>query len=242
MEVMRSIVFWSFAAFMTLVVSLPVLICSTLLLPFNRNRTWAHKVGCFWGQSIFKVNRGWKMVIEGKENIPKGAAILVANHESMSDIIALYLLDVDFKWLAKKDLFYVPFFGWSMALCGYVALERGSVSSTRKSFDRCGDYLRRGVPILFFPEGTRSADGQLAAFKAGAFKLAIQEKVPIVPVALTGPRNVIKKGSWKINKKVSARIKVLPPITTKDLSEKDDDELRHTARDAIAHALKELRD
>jgi 1-acyl-sn-glycerol-3-phosphate acyltransferase len=241
MKALQSIFFWIHAALMTLAVSLPVLICSTILLPFNPNRTWAHRVGNFWGWSIFKVNKGWKLTVKGKEHLPKGATVIISNHESMSDIIALYLLNIDFKWLAKKNLFHIPFFGWSMALCGYIPLVRGSISSAKESFEKAGNYLKKGVPILFFPEGTRSADGELGLFKAGAFKLAIQEQVPIVPVALIGPRDVIQKGSWKVNETIHVKIKMLPPIETKGLTEADEENVRHAARDRIAKALRELR-
>jgi len=241
MLALQSVFFWLHAILMTLLVSLPVLVCSTLLLPFNPNRTWAHRIGNFWGWSIFKINRGWKVTVEGRENLPKGASVIISNHESMGDIIVLYLLNIDFKWLAKQNLFHIPFFGWSMAFCGYIPLVRGSMSSTRKSFETAGDYLRKGVPILFFPEGTRSADGELGLFKAGAFKLAIQEQVPITPIAFTGTRDVIRKGSWKIKEKIHVRIRILPPIPTKGLNEKEEESLRHLAREGIADALRELR-
>jgi 1-acyl-sn-glycerol-3-phosphate acyltransferase len=241
MKAIRSIFIWIYIGIMTLVVLPPVLICSTLLLPFNPNRTWAHRIGNFWGWSIIKINKGWKVIIKGKEHLPKGSSVIISNHESMSDILALYLLNIDFKWLAKKELFNIPFFGWSMTLCGYIPLVRGSIKSAKEGFEKAGNYLKKGVPILFFPEGTRSHDGELGLFKAGAFKLAIQEQVPITPIALIGPRDIIEKGSWKINETINVKIQILPPIETKGLTEADEENVRHATRDQIAKTLRELR-
>ena len=94
MIVLRSIYFWVHVVFMTLIVSLPILICSTLLLPFNRSRTWAHQIGTFWAWSIFHFDKRFKVTIEGKEHLSKQASVIISNHESLSDIIALYLLQM----------------------------------------------------------------------------------------------------------------------------------------------------
>ncbi len=239
--VLKSAFFWFYTALMTLIVTLPILICSTILLPLNPTRKWAHRIGNFWGRSVFAVNPNWNFLIEGKEHLRGGAAVIVANHESMSDIIAMYLLRTNFKWLAKEELFRVPFFGWSMSLCGYIPLKRGSIRSARESFEKAKKYIKKGVSILIFPEGTRSLDGELATFKGGAFKLAIQEKVAIIPVVTTGTRHIIQKGSWKINEKNKMQIKILPPIATQDLIEADENNLRHETREKMAKALHELR-
>jgi len=237
MSTLRSILVWFGVILATLFVFFPILICSTLLLPFNPQRTWAHRVGVLWAYFIFKISRRWRVSLTGKENLPKGPAVLVSNHESMADIIAVYLLGCDFKWLAKSELFRVPFFGWSMALCGYIPLERGSIRSMASSLEKARHYLRKGVPILIFPEGTRSETGELREFKGGAFKLALEEKVPIIPIAMTGTRHILQKGDWKLAEKVFVQIQVLAPVTAGG----DEKDLRHTVREQIKEGLLQLK-
>jgi 1-acyl-sn-glycerol-3-phosphate acyltransferase len=155
----------------------------------------------------------------------------------MADIIAVYLLGANFKWLAKSELFKVPFFGWSMALCGYIPLERGSIKSMGASLERARQYLKKGVPILIFPEGTRSETGELREFKGGAFKLALEEKVPIVPIAMTGTRHILQKGDWKLADSVFVQIEVLPAVAPQG----DEKDLRHTVREQIKEGLLRLK-
>ena len=241
MHTLRSLFIWVTVILTTLLVFFPILICSTVLLPFNPQKTWAHRMGILWALFIFKMSSNWKVTVKGREYLPKGPAVFISNHESMADIIALYLLQCDFKWLAKKELFKVPFFGWSMAFSGYIPLERGSIRSTAQSLDKARDYLKKGVSILIFPEGTRSEDGELREFKGGAFKLAVEERVPLVPVAITGTRHILQKGSWLLANEVRVSIQVLPPIATTGLTGEDEKELRTATRDKIKNGLREIR-
>ncbi|HQR30903.1 MAG TPA: 1-acylglycerol-3-phosphate O-acyltransferase, partial [Anaeromyxobacteraceae bacterium] len=125
--------------------------------------------------------------VTGRENLPwRGAAVIVANHLSLADVIVLYGLFRPFKWVSKASVFRVPFLGWNMTLNGYVALVRGNADSVRKMLARCQELLAQGNPILLFPEGTRSATGELQPFKDGAFRLARDARVPVIPVVVSG--------------------------------------------------------
>jgi len=241
MQTVRSIFIWLGVILATLFVFFPILICSTLLLPFNPQKTWAHRVGNVWGFFIFRISPRWKVSLRGRENLPKGPAILVSNHESMADIIAVYLLNSDFKWLAKSELFRVPFFGWSMALCGYIPLERGSIKSTAASLEKARGYLKKGVPILIFPEGTRSETGELREFKGGAFKLAIEEKVPVIPIVMTGTRHILQKGDWKLAEQIFVQIQILPAVSTSQVTAEGERDLRHLVREQMKESLLELK-
>lgn len=91
---------------------------------------------------------------------------------------------MQFKWVAKASLFKVPFIGWSLGLAKHIRLSRGNFSSIKKVYRQAASWLKEGMSVLFFPEGTRSANDEMGQFQNGAFKLAIKEKVPILPVAI----------------------------------------------------------
>ncbi|MBP6219197.1 MAG: 1-acyl-sn-glycerol-3-phosphate acyltransferase [Oligoflexales bacterium] len=179
----------------------------------------AHMIASQWGQTVFRLTPGWRVRIIGKENLPgyvdgqgfreRLPFIMVANHESASDIFAIYLLQLQFRWLAKAEMFKLPGIGMSMKWSGYVSVDRKDRNSRRTALERSAKILKESTPMLFFPEGTRSTAGQPQKFKAGAFILAKQLKLPIVPVILHGTSHLLKKGSLCPNRAMIT-IKVLP--------------------------------
>lgn len=195
----------------------------------------AHLIATQWGQTIFRLTPGWKVEIIGKENLPGYVAgegfyerrpfVMVANHESASDIFAVYLLQLQFRWLAKAEMFKIPGVGMSMTWAGYVSVDRKDRNSRRTALERSSEILKEATPMLFFPEGTRSTTGQLQKFKAGAFILAKQLKIPIVPVILHGTSQLLKKGSL-CPSRASITIKVLPA----EFSSKEENEEAFTDR------------
>jgi 1-acyl-sn-glycerol-3-phosphate acyltransferase len=119
-------------------------------------------------------------------------AIFMANHTSAADIVVLFVaLARDVRFVAKKQLFWVPFLGWSMWLAGFIPVDRENKEKAREAFDRIGERLRQGISILVFPEGTRSRNGRLGAFKKAGFLLAMRTGLPIVPVGISGARAVL---------------------------------------------------
>jgi len=119
-------------------------------------------------------------------------AIFMANHTSAADIIVLFIaLARDVRFVAKKELFWVPFLGWSMWLAGFIPVDREKKDRAREAFDEIGKKLRKGVSILVFPEGTRSRNGKLGEFKKAGFLLAMRTGLPIVPVGISGARAVL---------------------------------------------------
>ena len=121
-------------------------------------------------------------------------------------------------------------------MAGDVPVTRGDGESGRQALEACGRWLRQGMPVMIFPEGTRSRDGQLQAFKDGAFRLAIEHQCPILPLALVGTREALVKGSWKMNV-THAEVRVLDPIETTGLSKDDIPALRDRTRDLIAATI-----
>ena len=217
-----SLYLWTVVAALTVFFSSLIVLSFPLAL-FDRDRRLAHKLGIFWGMSLVKANPFWRVARVGLNKIRKDESyVIVANHVSLSDIICLFNLNHQFRWLAKKSLFQIPFLGWSMGVMGYVPLERGQHGSIKKSYRDSLDWLRRNISILIFPEGTRSRSGEMGHFKTGAFRLALESQRPVLPIVLAGTQNVISKGRVAFGGPSLAYLSVLPPIETKGLRSDDE--------------------
>ncbi len=176
-----------------------------------------HEIGVFWGRVIFACTPGWSLDIYGQENIPttKGAFVIASNHESAVDIFSIFALGLQFRWLGKESMFRVPAIGAAMQHNGYIPIRRGDKESHKRALAQCDAYLRAGTPILFFPEGTRSTTGHIGPFKIGAFKLAKENTVPILPVVLKGAGKLLKKKSW-LPQSALLQIHILPPMLSSE--------------------------
>ena len=173
----------------------------------------SYRIANLWGKSIVAVNPLWNLKISGTDHIKDNAGyVLIANHASLADIVCLYCVGKHFKWLAKSSLFKIPFFGWTMSLLNYIPLKRGEHGSIRDSFQEAKLWLEKEIPVLIFPEGTRSRSGTLAEFKNGAFKLALQTKKSIIPIVIRGTSEALTKGRAAMATTVRGSLKVLPQI------------------------------
>lgn len=214
---------------MTIILFFVVLLLAVILLPFDKKRKVAHAQCFWWSDCVIKLNPYWRLRVEGLENIDHHKTyVVIANHQSMADIAVLYQTRMQFKWVSKKSLFNVPFIGWCLTLTKHIKLERGEFSSIKKVYREAAEWLRKDISVLFFPEGTRSDTGQMNVFQNGAFKLAIKEKRPILPIRIQGTREAIPKGSWVFNAKVLVTITVLPAVETGSLNPADFASLRDT--------------
>jgi 1-acyl-sn-glycerol-3-phosphate acyltransferase len=193
------------------------------------------------GRTASRLTPLWKFEIEGERpaDIDTRPYVVVANHESQADPFLLSFLPWDMRWVAKEELFKPPVTGWAMRFGGDIPIRRGEGESVRSMMAECKRAIAGGISVMLFPEGTRSRDGNLLPFRDGAFKLAIEAGVPILPVALAGTREMRPKHS-KWFGKAHACAKVLEPISTAGLGEGDVATLRDRARDAIAAALPDL--
>jgi 1-acyl-sn-glycerol-3-phosphate acyltransferase len=180
---------------------------------------------------------GIRVEIRGLEHVPAGrSCIFMCNHVSNLDPpVVLPLLPGRSSVLLKKELMKIPILGLVMRMAKFVPVERGSRrDAAQASVEAAADALRSGLHILVFPEGTRSRNGRLAAFKKGPFFLAQQTQAPIVPIALAGTQSMMRKGSVAIMPGV-ARIQVLPVIEPGAYATRE--ELLRAVRKAIAEAL-----
>jgi len=231
-----SIVYWAFVVLMMAPLLAGAVLVFLATAWFDRRRVAVHLYSCLWATFYVVMNPLWKVRVEGRERLPwNGPAVLVANHLSILDILVLYALFRPFKWVAKAELFRVPFVGWNMILNDYVRIERGERESVRRMMEHCRAHLARGSPVLLFPEGTRSHDGRLQSFKDGAFKLAHDAGCPVIPVVVSGTGEALPKHGLALRRRMQASVRVLPPIAAD--AQMSVDALKQAARAAIAAAL-----
>jgi 1-acyl-sn-glycerol-3-phosphate acyltransferase len=204
------------------------------MYPFDRKGRVAHRCARLWGKAALLAN-GVKVEMEGLEELNcQGPYIFMSNHQGSYDIFALLgHLPFQFKWLAKKELFSIPFFGWAMAAAGYISIDREGTRDTVVAMNEAAEKIRDGMSVVIFPEGSRSSDGTIQPFKKGGFSLAIKSKVPIVPIAISGSREIMPKEKLTV---VPGEIhmRIGHPIETQDCSIKDRVSLMEEVRASIA--------
>lgn len=199
---------------------------------------FCHRYAKHWAKAIMHSTPGWTVEITGQENIPRDHTrfVLVSNHESMADIWVIFLLDIQFRWLAKAELFRVPIIGRPMTWAGYIPIKRGDKDSHVTAMTRSAASVQSGVPMLYFPEGTRS-DGEMRPFKIGAFKLAVDTGTSVLPIVLKGARQLIPKGSW-LPATSHVRVRVLPLMAR--LGDEDLQDYAARVRGAILAAYNKM--
>jgi 1-acyl-sn-glycerol-3-phosphate acyltransferase len=228
--------FWT-----VIVVTCPIFFAGALVVwavtaPFDRRKVVLHLYSSAWAVFYVRLNPLWRLHTTGRALLPwRGAAVIVANHASLIDILVLFDLFRPFKWVSKAEIFKVPLIGWNMSLNGYVRLVRGSGESVRRMMARCGELLDRGIPVLIFPEGRRTDDGHLQEFKDGAFQLAMRHRVPVIPIAVSGTGRALPKHGLVLREHIDARVEVLPALCPSDFV--DVGGLRDATRDRIGAAL-----
>jgi 1-acyl-sn-glycerol-3-phosphate acyltransferase len=192
-----------------------------------------HKVACLWAKILLLLSNTEVKVI-GEGNLLRGKPqIFMANHQSDFDIlISLAHIPVQFRWLAKKELFAIPVFGAAMRSAGYIEIDRSNREKAIHSIEEAALSIRRGKSIMTFPEGTRSRDGEIKAFKQGTFHLAIKSGVPIIPVSIIGSGRIMPKRSLRI-KSGQIRLVIGKPIEVTDYDTEKRHELIEKVRNEI---------
>lgn len=191
--------------------------------------------------AVVKLIPAWDFHTEGViVDDPRRPYVAVANHESFADIFLLSHLPWEMKWLSKEAIFRIPVMGWMMRMAGDIAIRRGEKGSRRAAMDAIHDRLDKKVSVMILPEGTRSPDGELLPFRNGAFRVAIERQLPILPIAVAGTREAMAKHSLRFNR-ARAIARVLEPVDTTGLTIDDLPELRDRVRDSIAAARDHLK-
>ncbi|HVP27757.1 MAG TPA: lysophospholipid acyltransferase family protein [Myxococcota bacterium] len=235
-----STLFWIFLA-STSILLFPVAVviwAGTVL--FDRHLVVLHRFTCFWASLYTWFNPAWPVTVEGRERVRPGVAyVMVSNHQSLLDILVLFRLFVHFKWVSKIENFRIPFIGWNMRLNRYIQLKRGDRASVIQMMEAAEKTLRAGNPIMMFPEGTRSVDGRLRAFKTGAFELAKKVGVPVLPIVLEGTGNALPKRGFVLQGRHPIRLRVLDEIPPERFASQTADELTAQVRELYVKELHE---
>jgi 1-acyl-sn-glycerol-3-phosphate acyltransferase len=202
-------------------------------LPFDRARWWVGYLYRKMPVVVQKLNPLWHFRVTGQLPAdPRNPYVVVSNHESFVDILLISHVPWEMKWLSKKEMFRIPVAGWLMYLSGDIPLERGDRDSASAAMARCHQVLRRRVSVMVFPEGTRSTTADMRPFKDGAFRLAIEAQVPVLPLVVHGTRRALRKHDWRFGH-ADAEVRVMEPVPTEGLTVDDVGALRDRVRALI---------
>lgn len=224
------LIFLPFALVFTFICGWLTVLVATLVNPHFASR-W---VASPWARVLAWATPVWVSVVDGNHAQRERSYVVVSNHASQYDILALYgWLKLDLKWVMKKELRKLPGVGIGCEKAGHIFVDRSDPGSAKQVINEALEKLGEGIGILFFPEGTRSLDGRLLPFKKGAFRTAIDTGLPVLPVTVVGARDVLPAKTLKL---FPGRIRLVvhPPIESRDLPL---NELMQRARAAIASAL-----
>jgi len=219
----------------------PVMVVLLLVTgPFDRGRYIVGYVFRRIGPAMATLNPLWRFRYSGiMPQNPRHPYVVVSNHESFADILLISHLPWEMKWLSKAELFRIPIMGWMMWLAGDIPVKRGFGPSAVEAMERCRKALRQRVSVMIFPEGTRSKTAELLPFKDGAFRLAIEAGVPILPLALSGTGTALPKHGWRFGRS-AAHLRVLEPVNTAGLTLADVPALKAQIRDLIVRTRDSL--
>lgn len=234
LQTLRGIFTLLAAPFITLVISVLCLLDIHLL---RRPEIKAQVFARCWGRSLCQIS-GVRVRVEGLEHInPESGYIFVANHCSQYDIFTFNgYFPHDFRWIAKKELFHIPFVGQVMRGLGYIAIDRSQGREAVKSLDQAAKRIAQGISVLIFPEGTRSDNGKLQDFKTGAALLAIKAKVPVVPLSFNGSYEVLPKGRF-LPQKGEVCIRIGKAISTEHYKNSDKQTLTLLLQEKVEELL-----
>ena len=202
-----------------IVVTLFTAIFTILCFPWKNGKA-PRAVQVFWSRSVL-----WFLLIPikvtGQENVaPKQSYVFVANHQSFLDVFAVYgWLPNNFKWLMKKEIRKVPFVGTACAVAGHIFVDRSNPRAALQSMDHIKKELVDGISTVIFPEGTRTKTGEMGRFKQGAFKIAMDMGLPVVPLSLGGFFKAMPSGQAFANPRARVSLHIGKPI---DISQFND--------------------
>ena len=238
---MLSILYYIFTVIHTTVWCIISVIVLALTYPFDKSRRWVHEISRYMTWVFFGLPPRVRRTIDGLENIDRSKPyVIVLNHTSGVDIIAAYKIPLNFRWVSKREVFRLPFFGPMLLVHGDIPIERGNAAAAMAKVIHEGKiWLGRGASVAIFPEGTRSKDGEIHRFKAGAFSLAKEAGVEILPVVMTGTASMFR--GWRTNWTNRIRISVLPAVSVEEAAEMDVKGLAQEVQGRMAAALAELR-
>jgi 1-acyl-sn-glycerol-3-phosphate acyltransferase len=233
MNVLLSIWTWLEIALMSLVGFCVQLVLAIFTWPFDRRRVITGRCLRLVAVVASKLAPSWRFGVHGPMPGQRPSrTVVVSNHESNADPFLISHLPWEMKWLGKASLFKIPVVGWSMWLAGDIPVTRGDQDSAKDAMTQCAKWLEKGMPVMIFPEGTRSKTEELLPFKDGAFRLAIEVGADVLPVAVSGTRRALPKHSWRFAR-ARGLVTVGTPISTQGMTQADVERLKDMAREQI---------
>ncbi|QOC21147.1 1-acyl-sn-glycerol-3-phosphate acyltransferase [Wenzhouxiangella sp. AB-CW3] len=228
------LVYVPLAALTTLVSAVLAVPLALLVSPRLANRC----IAANWGRML-----AWlvpvRVSVEGLDGVdPSRSYVVVANHQSQFDIPVVYgFSGLDLRWVAKAEVGRIPFVAAGCRAIGHVFINRSDPDQARTAINRAVERLKPGTGLMFFPEGTRSRSGELMRFKKGAFRVAIDQQLPLLPVSVIGSRDILPADSLRL-RPGRVRLRFHAPIDTTGMSAADVGDLRRQAHEIIAEGLR----
>jgi 1-acyl-sn-glycerol-3-phosphate acyltransferase len=242
MDIIKSIIVWTVCVTYMIVLFPLNFLVWLLTLPFDRDRVVVHCFLMYQSLILKKLIPFWQIRVEGIEKARKGVSyVIISNHQSMLDILFLNTLCYNYKWISKIENMKVPLLGWYLKMAGYITINRGNDESKAEMFEKAFGYLKKGISIMLFPEGTRSPDNEIRLFKLGAFQMAVMAEVPILPVILDGTGGILPKHGWILGNGRNISIRVLDPVFPSSFGTDKPEELAGRFYELMTSELKRMR-
>jgi len=242
MNIIKSLIVWIIGLCFMVILFPLTFITWLLVLPFDKERSITHWFLVYQGLILSRLIPIWKIDIEGREKaVRRTTYVIISNHQSILDILLLNCLRFKFKWISKTENIKVPVLGWYLSMADYITVNRGNEESKAEMLEKSYRCLKRGISIIIFPEGTRSLDKEIGFFKRGAFQLAIQADVPILPILIDGTGGILPKHGLIFGSGHHIRIRVLDPVHPASFDNDNPDDLAQKLSSLMTSELKELR-
>ena len=242
MDIIKSLIVWIIGLSYTVVLFPLTFIIWLLVLPFDRDRAIIHWLLVYEGFILSRLIPIWRIVISGREKaVPGTTYVIISNHQSILDILLLNCLRYRFIWISKIENINLPVLGWYIRMAGYITVNRGDEESKAEMLEKSYRCLKKGISIMIFPEGTRSPDKEISFFKRGAFQLAIQADVPILPILMDGTGGILPKHGFIFGSGHHITIRVLDPFLPSAFETDNPDDLAIKLRTLMKEKLKNLR-
>lgn len=240
---MLSAIYYLFLVVICTVFMVLSAIALVICYPFDKGRRVVHELSRILVRIFFFVPLGWRHRMIGIENVDRRKSyVIVINHNAMTDIPALYYVPLNFRWVSKREVFKIPFFGQYLRLHGDICIDRGNGAEAMEQLLRKGKkWISYGASVAVFPEGTRSKDGEIHRFKSGAFALAKESGVEILPVVLDGTKTMIRKNRM-FNWGNRITLRILPPVQAETVVSTELHALMDRVHDDMCKALKEIKE
>lgn len=242
MDILKSLIVWLIGICYVIVTFPLTLLLWILTFPFDRDKVIIHMFLMYQSLILSYLIPIWEIRIEGREKAQKSTTyVIISNHQSILDILLINCLRYKYKWISKIENLRVPVIGWYLKMADYIIVDRVNDDSKTRMLDRSCNYLKKGISIMLFPEGTRSLNNEIGFFKRGAFQLAIQTNTALLPVLIDGTGGILPKHGLIFRSRHHIMIRVLEPVDPADFGTDNPEILALKISTAMKSALAELR-